>query len=491
MLQDVPGVAFVDVDELGFVDAGRSRGARLEPGRSSRGCSCSRHARTRASRAACIRPSSPGSPRRPRTRRSQPREAWRRDARERRLYERLPAVYRERDAEQGFPLRALLAVIAEQAGRPRGRRRAALGRLLRRDVPSRWVVPYIGELVGNDLLYDASRVPRAATAEELFDDLTGTDLRPPVAVRSRADVAKTISYRRRKGTLPMLEELARDVTGWPAHVVEFFQLLGWTQNVEPSACGEAAGPTSARRSATGRIDGPFDETAHTVDVRPTSTLEGWHGLDTVGFFLWRLRAYPLERVPAREDDRALALPRRARSGTRRRSSRAGAGRATRPASRPSCTFRGRSGTRPSMGTSRATGSSTARWTTRRRACTSVHNGDAGAALADRLPPPRPLAVRPAFRQGDRRRRRQRAGSRSAPASERPRASTPLTTTASRPTSAAGRTTGAAGSSPRPTRRSASRSQRARPTTPTRESSGASRPRSPTGRRRRSAAPTRS
>ena len=32
------------------------------------------------------------------------------------LYELLPAIYRVRDAEQGEPLRALLAVIAEQIG---------------------------------------------------------------------------------------------------------------------------------------------------------------------------------------------------------------------------------------------------------------------------------------------------------------------------------------------------------------------------------------
>jgi hypothetical protein len=47
----------------------------------------------------------------------------------------------------------------------------------------------------------------------------------------RAEVAHTIAFRRRKGTATMLEQLARDVTGWPARVVEYFQLLGWTQNM--------------------------------------------------------------------------------------------------------------------------------------------------------------------------------------------------------------------------------------------------------------------
>ena len=31
-----------------------------------------------------------------------------------RLFDLLPVVYRQRDAEQGYPLRALLQVIAEQ-----------------------------------------------------------------------------------------------------------------------------------------------------------------------------------------------------------------------------------------------------------------------------------------------------------------------------------------------------------------------------------------
>ena len=63
------------------------------------------------------------------------------------LYNLLPALYRVRDAEQGEPLRALCAVIAEQIA------------VLREDIEqlyddqfietcAEWVAPYIGDLIG-------------------------------------------------------------------------------------------------------------------------------------------------------------------------------------------------------------------------------------------------------------------------------------------------------------------------------------------------------
>jgi len=136
-----------------------------------------------------------------------------------RLYKLLPAVYRERDAAEGYPLRALLRLVTDQAD------------ILQVDIQrlwdnffietcERWAIPYIGDLVSNNLLHDTSRIKTPNTAHELFPDLAGRDLRPDIAIRTRADVAKTIYYRRRKGTLPMLEELARDVTGWAAHIIE-------------------------------------------------------------------------------------------------------------------------------------------------------------------------------------------------------------------------------------------------------------------------------
>ena len=122
------------------------------------------------------------------------------------LYGLLPAVHRSRDAEQGEPLKQLLGVIAQQVA------------ILEEDIAqlyddqfietcADWVVPYIGDLIGYRQLYG----------------LTSQISSP------RAEVANTIGLRRRKGTAGMLAELARDVTGWDALAVEFFQRLACTQ----------------------------------------------------------------------------------------------------------------------------------------------------------------------------------------------------------------------------------------------------------------------
>ncbi len=183
-----------------------------------------------------------------------------------RVHDLLPVMHRLADLEEGRPLQTLLRAIGEQA--------EIVGQHIDRlwddffiETCDAWVVPYIGDLVANNLLND-------------------------VGVRQRVDVARTIYYRRRKGTVPMLEELARDVTGWGAHTVEFFELLGWTQHLDHLRF--QAGNADIRGiDRMDRVDGPFDEVSHTVDVRPPSTVEGWHDIRTIGFFLYRLRSYPL------------------------------------------------------------------------------------------------------------------------------------------------------------------------------------------------------
>lgn len=184
-----------------------------------------------------------------------------------RLYELLPAIYRLRDLESGNPLQVLLRAIGEQA------------EIVRQDVDRlwddlfietcrEWVVPYIGDLVGNDFL-------------------------PAAGAQARVDVAKTVYYRRRKGTLPMLEELARDLTGWGGHAVEFFQLLAWAQNLNHLR-PQAHLPSVVDVDDMDRVDGPFDVTCHTVDVRGPGPVNGWHNIPNVGFFLYRLASYPLQ-----------------------------------------------------------------------------------------------------------------------------------------------------------------------------------------------------
>ncbi len=216
-----------------------------------------------------------------------------------RLYNLLPALYRERDALEGEPLRALLAIVEKQAD--------ILDADVRRlrdnffvELCDPWVIPYIGDLVGTTPLFDESRVEQPDTARALFDDLLGPRLLPDIAIRGRADVAKTIYYRRRKGTLPMLEELARDVTGWGAHAVEFFERLGWTQCVRNHLRMHSTHCAELRPvERIDRVNGPFDAVSHTADVRPIAPLEGWYNIRNIGFFLWRLTSYEAEAIDAR------------------------------------------------------------------------------------------------------------------------------------------------------------------------------------------------
>ena len=197
----------------------------------------------------------------------------------------LPVVYRLHDEARKRPLASLLEVIGEQAGLVKGNIDDLWDDFFI-ETCADWVIPYIGDLVGNNLL-------------------------PGRVRRPRADVAKTIYYRRRKGTLPMLEELARDVTLWRAHAVPFFELANWTQNLNhlrihpqpeprPPRPRGLVGTMSVRDPETADlVDGPFDVSSHSVDIRPVARREGWPSLRRLGFFFWRLRAYPLIGVTPR------------------------------------------------------------------------------------------------------------------------------------------------------------------------------------------------
>jgi len=216
-----------------------------------------------------------------------------------RLYDLLPAVHRIADEAEGGELRAMLALINRQADDVRDDVRQLWDDFFI-ETSQHWVIPYIGDLVGNIPLHDLDVRPAAATAESLFTDLAGPDLAVDNPIPLRADVARTIWYRRRKGTPAMLERLATDVTGWDVRLVEFFELLDWNQHLEHLRLDSPGCPDLRSIEADDRIGGPWDSSAHTVDVRAINEREGWYGIRNVGFFLWRLRAMPRRRVMPRQ-----------------------------------------------------------------------------------------------------------------------------------------------------------------------------------------------
>src|SRR4029453_7307117 len=121
------------------------------------------------------------------------------------LYLLLPALYRQRDEERGGPLRQLLEVLTDEL--------AVVGDGVDQlyddlfvETAAPWVLPYLAELIG----------------------LRGLPAGSGTGLSSRAEVANTIAYRRRKGTAAVLEQVARDVTGWPSRAVEFFELIAAT-----------------------------------------------------------------------------------------------------------------------------------------------------------------------------------------------------------------------------------------------------------------------
>jgi len=211
-----------------------------------------------------------------------------------RVLDLLPVHVRARDADSGGLLRALVEAVSAELG------------VLETDVDQlyaswfietcpEWVVPYIADLLGV------------------------RDLPPDVAagagVSRRAFVANTVAYRRRKGTAAVVEQVARDASGWPARVVEYHRVLAATMHTQhvrldrPATASlrtlaASAGPLELvpRASAQGALD-PF---AHTVDVRRVVSGRGRYGIGNLAVFLFTDQVYETGWAPARRPDGAGA-----------------------------------------------------------------------------------------------------------------------------------------------------------------------------------------
>jgi hypothetical protein len=207
-----------------------------------------------------------------------------------RLYELLPSIYRVRDAGRGYPLRALLGVITEQVN------------FVEEDILQLyenwfietcqdWVVPYIGDLIGYQLVHEAGEPGEVTTPQGLA--------RNKILI-PRRDVADAIQNRARKGTLALIEELAADTAGWPTRAVEFFRLLAWTQNVNHLHLDQARTIDIRDGDALDLLEGPFDGVARTVDIRRANSAQtrGLYNIPSVGLFVWRLKSLPVTYTQA-------------------------------------------------------------------------------------------------------------------------------------------------------------------------------------------------
>lgn len=204
-----------------------------------------------------------------------------------RLYPLLPQIHRIRDAESGRPLRALLGVVEE------------VFETLQTDIEglyddwfietcAEWVVPYLGDLLG-------ARPLKAPAVDREGD----------VAYSLRAYVANTLGYRRRKGTAAVMEQLARDVTGWPARAVEYFELLAATQHLNHLRLHARAIADLRDGNALEHLGSAFDPVARTANVRSIADAgripapDGRHNIPNLGLHLWRLQSYWTPAADAR------------------------------------------------------------------------------------------------------------------------------------------------------------------------------------------------
>ncbi|MEQ1528194.1 MAG: hypothetical protein ABL925_02680 [Methylococcales bacterium] len=210
------------------------------------------------------------------------------------LYQLLPADLRSRDRDKegnegNGPLRGLLAIIGHQAS------------LMEQDIANRmyndwfietcqdWVVAYIGDLLG----YERMPAPNVDSNTISGQKLT-TILSP------RREIANLIAYRRRKGTLWILEELARDVANWPARAVEFYRLLARTEHIDHPQPQRLAVADLRDTRKLEMLGTPFDTFCHTVDVRRISNqnLSGRYNIPNVGLYVFRTKRYQVTKTSA-------------------------------------------------------------------------------------------------------------------------------------------------------------------------------------------------
>ena len=201
------------------------------------------------------------------------------------LWDWIPAIYKDEHGLAAKPdvLRSIVQILARQAAIAR----RSIDRLWDDqfiELCDDWAIPYIGDLVGTRLVHELNRRGR------------------------RVDVARTIFYRRRKGTPLVLELLIQDITGWEGRVAESFRRLARTRHgldpepaeLEGFVTETPPGGWAKLKSARGveLVDGPFDEFFHTPDFRQLRGKLGRYNIPKLNFHLLRLLPFEVNFATA-------------------------------------------------------------------------------------------------------------------------------------------------------------------------------------------------
>ncbi len=196
----------------------------------------------------------------------------------------VPEVYRNADGLGDRPgrLRALVELLAGQAAIAR-RSADRLWADTRADEADDWAIPYIGALIG---ARPVNALNRAA---------------------QRANLGRTILYRRRQGTVRLTELLADDIADWDAvasegflRLIRFWHMLDGAPEPGEITGSPKWGFADLRNVRIGGIlDGPHDDLSHFPDFRRHRGLSGRYGIPKVNLHLFRHYAYALSAVTPR------------------------------------------------------------------------------------------------------------------------------------------------------------------------------------------------
>jgi hypothetical protein len=135
-----------------------------------------------------------------------------------------------------------------------------------------WVVPYIGHLIGARLI-----------------DTDGN--------RNRQEVMKTIHWRKRKGNIESLEEMAGNITNWGVKAAEFFEQMGWSQNLNHIKLDHLQSPDLTDHKTLSMLGNADNRLLHNVDIRKPCGRKGWFQIKNIGFFLSTVMVSHYKKIP--------------------------------------------------------------------------------------------------------------------------------------------------------------------------------------------------